>query len=169
MHGVGLNIFGHGVILTGDSGIGKSQLALELLSRGHKIVADDMLNLSITDGQLVMQNPIEKFIIHIKDIGFIDIESILCSSNTTKISNVNLIINLTHTPSHSPIEQPKKIISVLGKEIPEYSISVGYPKPLAILVETITKYNKQLKDGTDSHQDFINYQANLIKEGASCN
>lgn len=167
--GVGLNIFGQGVILTGDSRIGKSELALELLSRGHKLIADDMLNLCITNGQLVMQNPIDKFIMHIKDIGFIDIESIFSSANTTKISNLDLIVSLTKSSNNSLLEQPKNEIMVLGNAITKYSVAVGLHRPLAILIETLTKYNTELNRGIDSHQDFINHQARMIKEATLCN
>jgi HPr kinase/phosphorylase len=169
IHGVGLSIFGLGIILTGGSGIGKSELALELLSRGHQIIADDMLNLNVINNRLVMQNPLQKFIIHIRDIGFIDAQVIFDSTHTLAFSNVDMIIKLTRESHYIPLEQPKNRLTLLGQEIIEYSLSAMPNKPLYILTEILVKYHKQLSSGIDSHQDFINYHQGLMKENTSCN
>ncbi len=167
MHGVGLNIHGTGVILTGDSKIGKSELALELLSRSHQFIADDMLNLRIVNKELIIENSQKKFFMHIRDIGFIDVSSIFGIENTIASFRVDLIVNLTKDIPHESLIEPKRII--LGHEITQYTISTGINKPLAVIIETITKYHQQLNNGINSHQDFIDYQSQLIRENDSCN
>jgi HPr kinase/phosphorylase len=169
MHGVGLNIFGAGIILTGDSKIGKSELALELLSRGHKFIADDMLNLKVVNKELTIVNPQKNSFMHIRDIGFIDVSSIFGIENTLALSRIDLIVNLTKDMPNESFLEPKDKQIILGHEITQYTISTGINKPLAIIIETITKHYKQLNNGVNSHQDFINYQSQLIRENASCN
>ncbi len=162
MHGVALNIFDAGIILAGDSKIGKSELALELLSRGHKFIADDMLNIGVVNKQLTIENQHEKFFMHIRDIGFINIKSIFGIENTLALSKVDLIINLTKDIPNEPLLEPKRII--LGHAISEYFVLVGANKPLAVIVETLTKHHQQSNNGINSHQDFITYQSQLIME-----
>ena len=169
MHGVGLNIHGTGIVLTGSSKIGKSELALELLSRGHKFIADDMLNFILVNKELTVANPQKKFFMHIRDIGFIDVVSIFGIENTLALSRIDLIVNLTKDMPNESFLEPKDKRIILGREITEYTISTGINKPLAVIIETLTKHYKQLNNGINSHQNFINYQSHLIRKNASCN
>lgn len=169
IHGVGLNIFGAGVILAGDSKTGKSELALELLSRGHKFIADDMLNISVVNTELSIENPEKKFFMHIRDIGFIDVSSIFGNESTIALTKVDLIINLTKDIPNEYLVEPQNKRVILGHEITEYFIYIGSNKPLAVIIETLTKHHKQINNGINSHQDCIDYQSKLIKENASCN
>ena len=169
IHGVGINIYGLGIILTGDSGIGKSELALELLSRGHKLIADDMLNMSSANNQLFMHNPIQKFIMYIKDIGFIDINSMFSFNSTLSTSKVDFMVRLSQNISPPSTKQKQNKLNILDNEITEYIVSTGSNKPLATIIETLTKYHKQLSLGIDSHKEFINYHTNMIMENQTCN
>lgn len=170
LHGVGLNIFGYGVILTGDSSVGKTDLGLELISRGHKFVADDALNICQHNQELIFSNPLSQFIMHIRSIGFIDIEQTYGSAHTMHSSSLDVIIHLSNESLNNldPLQQPKQEILIQGLPVMQYTLIQGQQRPLALLTELLVKYHEQNLNGFDSHRQFINTHTRLLQGVHAC-
>ncbi len=157
IHGEALNIYDCGTLLTGDNAIGKSDIALELISRGHKFIADDAVSINKTSEQLDLTNTSNQFIMHIRGIGFINIEQVFGSNATIAISKLDLIIHLSNTPIEilDPLVQPQSKKEILNIAVTEYVLPFGKNRPIVCLIETIVKYHLQLQNGIDSHNTFI--------------
>lgn len=170
LHGVGLNIFGYGVILTGDSSIGKTDLGLELISRGHKFIADDALNICKHNQGLIFSNPLNQFIMHVRSIGFIDIEQIYGQGHTMCSSPLNLIIHLSNENLNNldPLLQQKQNILIQDLTVTQYTLHQGQQRPLALLIELLVKYSEQVLNGVDSHRQFINQHTQLLQGMHAC-
>ena len=169
LHGVGVNILGCGIFISGDSNSGKSELALELVSRGHKLIADDMVSISFNNNQLFIKNPLEYFIIHIRDLGFIDIEKIYSRASTMNSSKLDFVIRLSRIIDPDPLKQRINEILFLQHPIKEYTLSLTNNRPLAVLCEVLVKYHRQLQNGIDSHQEFLNRHTQLLEGMHACN
>lgn len=140
-HGSALNIFNCGVIISGESGIGKSELALELVSRGHQLIADDMICLTKIKDKIIMNNPTDKFLVHIRGIGVVDISQVFGLNSIVSSKELTLIIQLSNTNILTidplmPLQDKTKIMdtSVVIHELP-----LGKQRSLPLLVEVIIK------------------------------
>ena len=170
LHGVGLNIFGYGVILTGDSSVGKTDLGLELVSRGHKFIADDALDISKHKQELVFSNPLNQFIMHVRSIGFIDIGQTYGTAHTMGSSPLDLIIHLSSESLSNldPLLQQKNKILIQDLAVMQYTLIQGQQRPLALLSELLVKYHEQTLSGFDSHRQFINRHTQLLQGVHAC-
>ncbi|MDQ5921692.1 MAG: HPr kinase/phosphorylase [Pseudomonadota bacterium] len=161
IHGVALSIYGCGIIICGSSGIGKSELALELVSHGHQFIADDVVNVSRADAEnhVTIINPDKQFFINIRGLGFIDIQQIFNKQNSIKNSSkLDMIIQLSNMDllTIDPLEQLRDTTEILGTQISRYTLIKGVSRPLAVLVEVLVKqYLEQNSTSFDSHEAFI--------------
>lgn len=167
LHGVALNVHNCGVLLIGKSGIGKSELGLELISRGHQLIADDTIDISKSDNQLIISNPIDKFFMHIRGIGFIDISATYTNS-TLKRNKLDIIIQLNNDDINKldPLEPTQHEIAIAETAITQFELSIGTKRPLALLVEIIVKqYQQQFKSNTQ----FLKDHNLLMQKDIVCN
>lgn len=142
LHGSFLSIFGTGVLITGEPGIGKSELALSLLFRHHQFIADDAPLFSINQDKIVGRNPLPPLpYIAIRGIGLIDIHSLLGPTYIKQEGILELIIDLQEKMSDtlSHLEGETSTKDVLGCLIPSVTIPIIKPRSLEVLVETIVK------------------------------
>ncbi len=167
-HGVAVNIFGLGILITGKSGIGKSELALELVDSGHKFVVDDFVVVekdSLGTLWLSALDFAEPFM-HIRGMGFVNISKMYNScSSIMSSSKLDIIIELTEDVEllNKQCIQPSKVQqNILGIALDKYILPVGKNRNLCLLVETLVKSHIDLKNGYDSTQDFLNNHANLL-------
>ncbi|MFV0288190.1 MAG: HPr(Ser) kinase/phosphatase [Mycoplasmatales bacterium] len=168
VHGVMLNIHGKGVLLQGASGIGKSEVALELVKKGHILIADDMVILKNIDGsKLVGEAPdLLKSKMEIRGIGIVDIQKLFGVTSVLLKENLDLIIELTN--SELEVDrignnyQYKEILGVKKKKI---NIPVMAGKNLSSLIE-VAVANFQLAEdyGYSSSEEFIKSLNNMLKE-----
>lgn len=168
-HGIAIEIFNRGVVIIGKSGVGKSELGLELIDRGHRLICDDLVA-----GQLVNQNiwisaPQEFGIgfMEIRGIGFIDVSRFYGSYSMSKGQALFLVIELVDNSMLDLINQNRLLqlisdVDVLGLKIPLYKLPIGANRNLPILVELIVKYAIEKEKGYDSHQSFIEQQLKSI-------
>lgn len=167
--GVGLNIFGYGVLITGKSGVGKTELGLELISRNHKFIADDSVEVYKKQNLLKMKNTNEKYIMHIRDLGFINIPQIYGDKSVLPSCNLDILININNDSSDiDPNLQAKRDLQLLECNITEYTLYMSNNRKLAILVEVIVKYHDNILKGIDSHKDFINKHTLLLQGVHAC-
>ena len=140
-----LTIFGLGVLITGDSGIGKSESALELILRGHRLVSDDVTQVRrTTNGKLMGQSPqISRYYMEIRGLGIINIKEILGERSICRKSELDLIINLKAWEEGREYDRlglkfPKDC-TILGQKIPQINIPVAPGRNMATLIEIACK------------------------------
>jgi len=162
MHGVLLDVLGMGVMITGESGVGKSELALELVSRGHGLVADDVVELSRIAPETLEGNcpEILRDFLEVRGLGMLNIRIIFGETAVRRRKNLKLIVHLQKTSNSDfnalgrlPIENVSE--NIMGLSIRKVIIHVAAGRNLAVLVETaVRNYVLQLR-GINSTKDFL--------------
>ncbi len=169
-HGVFMDVLGLGVLITGESGVGKSELALELISRGHGLVADDVVEISRIAAKTLEGRcpPLLKDFLEVRGLGVLNIRVIFGETAVRPKMNLKLIVHLEKpgqagaTPAERlPLHELTE--DVLGLPIREVVIPVAAGRNLAVLVEAaVRNYILQLR-GYDSTQEFIARQQGELK------
>lgn len=161
IHGVFLNIYGKGVIIKGDSGIGKSEIALELVKRGHLLVADDAVELYRLGQTIVGKAPeVLSNLLEIRGIGVIDVSKMFGIASILDRDNVDLIIQLDRwVPSREytrvGVEENDIDEDILGIKIPKVVVPVSSGRSMSVIIEAAVM-NMRLKDvGVDSSKEFV--------------
>ena len=162
MHGVFLDVLGVGVLITGDSSIGKSELALELVSRGHGLVADDVVELHQIgpDALQGLCPPLLRDFLEVRGLGVLNIRTIFGETAVRPKMILKLIVHLEEPKNGSPskIERLKANAgaqTILGVEIPTVVLSVVAGRNLAVLVEAAVRNYILQQRGIDSTRQFI--------------
>ncbi len=171
MHGVFLDIYGKGVIIKGDSGIGKSEIALELIKRGHLLVADDAVELYQMGQQIIGKSPaVLRNLLEIRGIGVIDVVKMFGVGAVMAKNQVDMIVQLERwVPSKEytriGLEDKPIVEEVLGVEIDKLVIPVTGGRNMAVVIEAAVM-NAQLRElGYDSSQEFVDRILNNIQQG----
>jgi len=161
-HGVFMDVLGLGVLITGDSGVGKSELGLELISRGHGLVADDVVEIArLGPGTLEGRcPPMLKDFLEVRGLGFLNIRTIFGETAIRPKMNLRLIVNLdkpskTATTPAERLPLTALFEDILGVTVSKVVIPVAAGRNLAVLVEAaVRNYILKLR-GTDSTSDFL--------------
>jgi len=168
LHGVFMDVLGIGVFITGDSGAGKSELALELISRGHGLVADDITEFSrIAPSVLEGRSPelLEDFI-EVRGLGVLNIRTIFGETACRRKMRLRLIVHLQRrTPGQDdPTRLPMHLETqdVLGVPISLTTLPVAAGRNLAVLLEAAVRSTILKLRGIDSNEEFIERQQQLI-------
>lgn len=168
MHGVFLDVLGLGVLITGESGLGKSELALELISRGHGLVADDAVELSRTAPNLIEGHcpPLIQNLLEVRGLGLLDIRTIFGETSVRRKMSLRLIVHLLRSNSENferlPIRQQTQ--DVLGVPIRQVMLQVAAGRNLAVLVEAAVRNTILHIRGIDTMQEFMQRQALAMME-----
>jgi len=162
LHGVFMDVLGLGVLVTGDSGVGKSELALELISRGHGLVADDVVEISriatnILEGRCP---PLLKDFLEVRGLGVLNIRTIFGETAVRPKMNLKLIVHLQRAPAAGALEAerlPLHEISeeILGITIRKVMIPVAAGRNLAVLLEAAVRNCILQLRGIHSMQEFL--------------
>lgn len=152
MHGVMVDVYGEGLMITGDSGIGKSEAAIELIRRGHRLVADDVVELRKTnDHTLVGTSPtVTKHLIELRGIGIIDVKSLYGVECVMDSQRLNLVIKLEDWKKETEYERfglEDEYMDILGVPIICHSLPVRPGRNLAVICETAAINHRQKKMG----------------------
>jgi HPr kinase/phosphorylase len=172
LHGVFMDVLGLGVLITGESGVGKSELGLELISRGHGLVADDVVEVSrIAAGALEGRCPaLLKDFIEVRGLGVLNIRTIFGETAVRRKMKLRLVAHLARLPANSrdPTERlPLSELAeeILGVTVPKVLIPVAAGRNLAVLVEAAVR-NEILKlRGIDSMAEFLARQNQEMQKG----
>ena len=148
-HGVLLDVYGVGVLLIGKSGVGKSEAALELIKRGHQLVADDVVDICrISDERLIGSCPNRiRHLMEIRGIGVIDIQAMFGIGAVSFSKSIDLIMELVTAESDAPLDRiglEDHFIEILGVSVPCQTIPIKPGRNLAIIVEVASR-NLSLK------------------------
>ncbi len=168
VHGVFLDVLGLGVLITGESGLGKSELALELISRGHGLVADDAVELSRTAPNLIEGHcpPLLQNLLEVRGLGLLDIRTIFGETSVRRKMSLRLIVHLLRSQTENferlPIQQHTQ--DVLGVPIRKVMLQVAAGRNLAVLVEAAVRNTILTIRGIDTMQEFMQRQALAMME-----
>ena len=158
-HGVLMNIYGHGVLMLGDSGIGKSETAIELLKRGHQLVADDAVEIRRVSNRLHGAAPeLIRHYIEVRGVGIIDVQQLFGMGAVQFETEIDLVIQLEQWEDgkfYDRLGLGGEYYTLLGIDLPIVTIPVRPGRNLAGIVEIATMKNRQMKYGHDSGRDFI--------------
>ncbi|MES9834309.1 MAG: HPr(Ser) kinase/phosphatase [Candidatus Thiodiazotropha sp. DIVDIV] len=172
LHGVYMEVLGKGVLLSGDPAIGKSELALALISRGHRLVADDATEFYKT-GSSTLNGRCPKVLqdfLEVRGLGLINVRAIFGNSAIKPEKQLHLIIDLLKfddkkLDNMDRLEGCHSHRTLLGVEVPQTSLPVAAGRNLAILVETAVRQHLLKMDGYNATDDFIERQKSYIEQG----
>lgn len=170
MHGVFMDVLGLGVLITGDSGLGKSELALELISRGHGLVADDAVELARIAPNLIEGHcpPLLQNLLEVRGLGLLDIRTIFGETSVRRKMKLKLIVQLVRLNADAFERLPVQDLTqdVLGIPIRRVMLQVAPGRNLAVLVEAAVRNTILTLRGIDTMGDFIERQALAIMESS---
>lgn len=174
VHGVLVDVYGIGIMLTGHSGIGKSETALELVKRGHRFIADDRVDVYQQDEKTIVGEApkILNHLLEIRGIGIIDVMNLFGAGAVRTVSDVQLIINLEDW-------QPDKDYDRLGSvedtrtffdvEVPQMTIPVKVGRNISIIIEVAAMNFRSKNMGYDATKKFEENLGSLIQENGQKN
>lgn len=170
IHGVLVDVFGEGVLIMGESGIGKSEAALELIKRGHRLVSDDVVEISrVSDVTLVGTAPdITRHFIELRGIGIIDVKTLFGVESVKDTQSIDLVIKLEEWNKDKEYDRlglEEEYIEFLGNKVVCHSLPIRPGRNLAIIVETAAVNHRQKKMGYNAAQElYKRVQANLTRK-----
>ena len=159
VHGVLVDVYGEGVLITGESGIGKSEAALELIKRGHRLVTDDVVELrKVSDDTLIGTAPdITKHFIELRGIGIIDVKALFGASSVRETQNIDLVIRLEDWDKDKEYDRlglEENYIEYLGNKVVCHNIPIRPGRNLAVIVESAAVNHRQKKMGYNAAQEL---------------
>ena len=167
-----MDVLGLGVLITGESGLGKSELALELISRGHGLVADDAVELSRTSPHVIdghcpalLQNMLE-----VRGLGLLNIRTIFGETSVRRKMKLKLVVHLVRATAQDKFERlPLQDMTqdMLGCPIRKVMLQVAAGRNLAVLVEAAVRNTILKLRGIDTLNEFMELQAHAISQGGT--
>ncbi len=157
LHGVLVDVFGEGVLIIGESGIGKSEAALELVKRGHRLVSDDVVEIKkINNEELVGSAPeVTRYMIELRGIGIIDVKSLYGVQSIRENQVISLVIKLeewNREREYDRLGLEEQYETILGNKVVCHSIPIRPGRNVAIIVESAAINHRQKKEGYNAAQ-----------------
>ncbi len=158
-HGVLVEVYGEGLLLIGDSGVGKSETALELLKRGHRLIADDGVEIrKVSDTSLIGTAPeLIRNYIELRGIGIINVAKLFGMGAVRTENEINLVVNIVPWNTQEAYDRlglEDQYMEILGVKIPMNTIPVTAGRNLAVILEVAAMNNRQRKLGYNAAQEF---------------
>lgn len=170
IHGVLVDVYGVGVLIMGESGIGKSEAALELIKRGHRLVTDDVVEIrKVSDDTLVGSAPsITKHLIELRGIGVVDVKTLFGVQSVRETQTIDLAITLEEwdkTKEYDRLGLEEEYTEFLGNKIVCHSIPIRPGRNLAVIVEAASVNHRQKQMGYNAAQElYRRVQASLTNK-----
>ena len=170
LHGVFMDVLGMGVLITGDSGVGKSELGIELISRGHGLVADDVVEVSrVAPGILEGRCPeLLKDFLEVRGLGLLNIRTVFGETACRRKMRLRLIVHLQRpikgVPEAARLPLDAQNETILGVDIRRVTIPVAAGRNLAVLLEAAVRSTILLIRGIDSMQEFLDRQQAALEQ-----
>ena len=167
IHGVLVDVFGEGVLITGESGIGKSEAALELIKRGHRLVSDDVVEIKkISDNELIGSAPsITRHFIELRGIGIVDVKTLFGIQSVLETQRISLVIQLeewSREREYDRLGLDDQYTEYLGNKVVCHSIPIRPGRNVAMLVESAAINHRQKKMGYNAaHELYRRVTGNL--------
>ncbi|MCF8019252.1 HPr kinase/phosphorylase [Petrocella atlantisensis] len=169
IHGVLVDVYGEGILIKGESGIGKSEAALELIKRGHRLVADDVVEIKkVSDDTLLGTSPdIIRHFIEVRGIGIVDCKTLFGVESVKESQTIDLIINLTEWDRQKEYDRlglEEEYDEILGNKVVSHTIPIRPGRNLAIIVESAAINHRQKKMGYNAAVELNNrVTGNLLR------
>ena len=170
IHGVLVDVYGDGVLILGDSGIGKSEAALELIKRGHRLVSDDVVEIRrVSDATLVGSAPdITRHFIELRGIGIIDVKTLFGVESVKDTQSIDLVIKLEEWDKDREYDRlglEEEYTEFLGNRVVCHSLPIRPGRNLAVIVESAAVKHTQKKMGYNAAQElYRRVQENMSKK-----
>ena len=158
-HGVLMEVYGEGVLLIGDSGIGKSEAAVELLKRGHRLIADDAVEIrKVSENSLVGTAPaLIRNYIELRGIGIVNVAKLFGMGAVKAENEINLVVNIVHWNNQKVYDRlglEDQHMEILGVKIPMNTIPITPGRNLAVILEVAAMNNRQRTMGYNAALEF---------------
>ena len=158
-HGVLVEVYGEGILLMGDSGIGKSEAAVELLKRGHRLIADDAVEIRKIDADMLVGTAPEliRNYIELRGIGIINVAKLFGMGAVRTENEINLVVNIVPWKTQQVYDRlglEDQYTEILGVKIPMHTIPITPGRNLAMILEVAAMNNRQKKLGYNSALEF---------------
>lgn len=159
IHGVLVDVYGEGVLIMGESGIGKSEAALELIRRGHRLVSDDVVEIKrVSDETLVGSSPeITRHLIELRGIGIIDVKTLFGVESVKVSQSIDLVIQLEEWNKNTDFDRmglEEKYIEFLGNKVVCHAIPIRPGRNLAVILESAAINFRAKKMGYNAAQEL---------------
>ncbi len=170
IHGVLCDVYGIGVLIMGESGIGKSEAALELIKRGHRLISDDVVEIrKVSDETLVGKAPdITKHFIELRGIGIVDVKMLFGVQSVKETKNIDVVITLEEWNKEREYERlgmEENYTEFLGNKVICHNIPIRPGRNLALIVETAAINHRQKLMGYNAAQElYKRFQENMMKK-----
>lgn len=169
VHGVLVDVYGEGVLITGESGIGKSEAALELVKRGHRLVSDDVVEIrKVSDDTLIGSAPdITRHLIELRGIGIVDVKMLFGVSSVRETQSIDLVIKLEEWDKdrdYDRIGLEEEYTEYLGNKVVCHSIPIRPGRNLAIICESAAVNFRQKKMGYNAAKELYSRVQNSLKK-----
>ena len=167
-HGVLVEVYGEGLLIVGDSGVGKSETAIELIKRGHRLIADDAVEIrKVSKKSLVGAAPENiRHFIELRGIGIINARRLFGMGAVKLTENIDMVINLElwdNKKVYDRMGMDNEMTDILGIEVPILTIPVKPGRNLAVIIEVAAMNNRQKKMGYNAAQFMMqNLKRNLL-------
>ena len=170
VHGVLVQVHGEGLLITGDSGIGKSETALELVKRGHRLVADDAVEVRRLNRTTLSGSAPEmiRYLMELRGLGLIDVRKIYGIGAVLPDCNIDLVVHFEHWDQGKQYDRLGIVSekdSFLGVEVPRVTIPVAPARNLAIILEVAAMNNRQKRLGHNTALEFTQQHDYMIDNG----
>ncbi|PKR86186.1 HPr(Ser) kinase/phosphatase [Heyndrickxia camelliae] len=170
VHGVLVDIYGVGVLITGKSGVGKSEAALELVKRGHRLVADDCVEIRQEDTDSLIGNAPDliEHLLEIRGLGIINVMTLFGAGAVRSHKRITMVVNLElwdQMKQYDRLGLDEEKIKIIDTELPKLTIPVRPGRNLAIIIEVAAMNYRLKKMGVNAAQQFTERLADVIEDG----
>lgn len=170
VHGVLVDVYGEGVLITGESGIGKSEAALELIKRGHRLVTDDVVEIRrVSEDTLIGSAPdITKHFIELRGIGIVDVKALFGASSVRDTQSIDLVIRLEDWDKDKEYDRlglEEEYTEYLGNRVVCHTLPIRPGRNLAIICESAAVNHRQKKMGYNAAQELYKRVQNSLAKG----
>ena len=169
IHGVLVDVYGEGLLIMGESGIGKSEAALELIKRGHRLVTDDVVEIrKVSDETLIGTAPdITRHFIELRGIGIVDVKNLFGVESVKETQSIDLVIKLedwNKDREYDRLGLEEEYIEFLGNKVVCHSIPIRPGRNLAVICETAAVNYRQKKMGYNAAKELYNRVQNSLTQ-----
>ena len=167
-HGVLMDVFGEGVLITGNTGIGKSETAISLIKRGQRLVADDLVEIYKTNEHTLMGRApdLTRHFVELRGIGVVDIKSLYGVESVKINQRIDMIIHLEQWDGNATYDRlglEESYEEILGVKVVRHDVPVRSGRNLAIIIETAAVNNRQKKMGYNAAQELVTRVRNEVR------
>ncbi len=164
-HGVLMEIYGEGVLLLGESGMGKSEAAVELLKRGHRLISDDAVEIRKVSGNTLIGNApalIQNYV-ELRGIGIVNVAKLYGMGAIKSENEIDLVVNIVPWKEHAAYDRlglEEQYMEILGVQVPMYTIPITPGRNLAVILEVAAMNNRQKSFGYNPAKEFTEQMDN---------